>query len=50
MKKGFGRMLRIVLVVVAAAIAAVLGYAATRPDAFVIKRTAVIAGRPAVES
>lgn len=46
MKKGFGRMLRIVLVVVAGAIAAVLGYAATRPDAFVIKRTAVIAAPP----
>jgi uncharacterized protein YndB with AHSA1/START domain len=39
-------MLKIVLLVIVVAIVAVLGFAATRPDSFVVKRTAVINAPP----
>jgi len=39
-------MLKIVLLVIVVAIVAMLGFAATRPDSFVVKRTAVIDAPP----
>jgi len=41
-----GLMIKLVIIVLAVAIAAVLGFAATRPDSFRVQRTATIKARP----